>query len=465
MPSRGGTSASRARCPRTGSTSTSATSPRPSWPRTICCSGSSRPTTPAPLLREWAGRPTTRATAAAGATPRPRRARSWSCSTRARAACWTAPRKMIDDREWEWIDARRPATSTTCCWPTRCRSCCRPAPTISRHGTRPSAPAPGAALRRARRTAAAGAGPRALARVPGFFHRMQAAHGGRRGPARRPPGDGRTLGGDVHHAYLAEVGVRREAGARSAVYQAVCSPFRNALGRHERMVIRATKRRPVIRLLRALARSAGVPRPRHQLAPGAGPHLRQPVRHARDRGPPGHLRIEKILPGDWRRPGIENRSNMTLPDDRDQQAKGPPVTPAAVAAPGRRRSAGARCGGTVAPLRVADPAHGARRPRRPVDLPLLRRRLRAAGVRQGRAGHPDRGRSRLARSRAGACARRARRRCSSSRSPSREYQVKYRRPHGTEWEELSLDQAMDMIADRVIATRATDVGGRPTTTG
>jgi formate dehydrogenase major subunit len=38
-------------------------------------------------------------------------------------------------------------------------------------------------------------------------------------------------------------------------------------------------------------------------------------------------------------------------------------------------------------------------------------------------------------------------------SPTREYRVKYRRPHGTEWEELSLEQAIDMIADRVIATR------------
>ena len=38
-------------------------------------------------------------------------------------------------------------------------------------------------------------------------------------------------------------------------------------------------------------------------------------------------------------------------------------------------------------------------------------------------------------------------------SPLREYRVKYRRPHGTEWEELPLDRAMDMIADRVIATR------------
>jgi formate dehydrogenase major subunit len=38
-------------------------------------------------------------------------------------------------------------------------------------------------------------------------------------------------------------------------------------------------------------------------------------------------------------------------------------------------------------------------------------------------------------------------------APTREYRVKYRRPHATEWEELTLDAAMDMIADRVIATR------------
>ncbi len=37
--------------------------------------------------------------------------------------------------------------------------------------------------------------------------------------------------------------------------------------------------------------------------------------------------------------------------------------------------------------------------------------------------------------------------------PAREYRVRYRRPHGTEWEDLDLDTAMDMIADRVIAAR------------
>jgi formate dehydrogenase major subunit len=38
-------------------------------------------------------------------------------------------------------------------------------------------------------------------------------------------------------------------------------------------------------------------------------------------------------------------------------------------------------------------------------------------------------------------------------SPMREYKVKYRRSHGTEWEELNLDTAVDMIADRIIKTR------------
>jgi len=37
--------------------------------------------------------------------------------------------------------------------------------------------------------------------------------------------------------------------------------------------------------------------------------------------------------------------------------------------------------------------------------------------------------------------------------PGRLTKVKYRRPYGTEWEELELEEAMDMIAERVIAAR------------
>jgi hypothetical protein len=69
------------------------------------------------------------------------------------------------------------------------------------------------------------------------------------------------LGGDVHHAYLAQVGFRKGTGARSAVYQAVCSPFRNPLDRHERIVVQVSDSKPAEVITRALARAAGVPDP------------------------------------------------------------------------------------------------------------------------------------------------------------------------------------------------------------
>jgi formate dehydrogenase major subunit len=50
-------------------------------------------------------------------------------------------------------------------------------------------------------------------------------------------------------------------------------------------------------------------------------------------------------------------------------------------------------------------------------------------------------------------------------SPTRVTKVRYRRPGGADWEDLDLDTAMDMIADRVVDTRArtwqdTDAEGR-----
>lgn len=51
-------------------------------------------------------------------------------------------------------------------------------------------------------------------------------------------------------------------------------------------------------------------------------------------------------------------------------------------------------------------------------------------------------------------------------SPLRQTKVRYRRPFGTEWEDLELDTAMEMIADRVVAARRAgwqdhDEHGRP----
>jgi hypothetical protein len=73
-----------------------------------------------------------------------------------------------------------------------------------------------------------------------------------------PPASIVALSGDVHHAYLFEVGYPRGTGMKSNVWQAVCSPYRNPLGKGERRQIRMAMSRPLAWALRALARLAGV---------------------------------------------------------------------------------------------------------------------------------------------------------------------------------------------------------------
>ncbi|MEA2408786.1 MAG: hypothetical protein QOE69_2905 [Thermoleophilaceae bacterium] len=73
-----------------------------------------------------------------------------------------------------------------------------------------------------------------------------------------PPASIVALSGDVHHAYLAEVGYPRGTGMKSTVWQAVCSPYRNPLGKSERQTIRIGMSRGFELFARALARLAGV---------------------------------------------------------------------------------------------------------------------------------------------------------------------------------------------------------------
>ncbi|MDQ3493072.1 MAG: alkaline phosphatase family protein, partial [Chloroflexota bacterium] len=82
--------------------------------------------------------------------------------------------------------------------------------------------------------------------------------GGRRGTA---PASIVMVSGDVHHGYLARVDYRRRSGVTSAVYQSVTSPFRNPLGRGERMFQRVAASRGMAAVTRLLAASAGVPPP------------------------------------------------------------------------------------------------------------------------------------------------------------------------------------------------------------
>ena len=56
-----------------------------------------------------------------------------------------------------------------------------------------------------------------------------------------PPATILTLGGDIHHAYVAEVAFHRDRGVRSPVWQAVCSPYRNPLDGRERFALDADR--------------------------------------------------------------------------------------------------------------------------------------------------------------------------------------------------------------------------------
>ena len=83
---------------------------------------------------------------------------------------------------------------------------------------------------------------------------------------------------------------------------------------------------------------------------------------------------------------------------------------------------------------------------------------------EGREGRPDRGRPRLA-GQPGPAVPQGLGQPAAHHRPARRYKVLYRRPHGTEWEPLDLDTAMDMIADRVLAARRRAGSGRWTASG
>jgi hypothetical protein len=78
----------------------------------------------------------------------------------------------------------------------------------------------------------------------------------------RPPASVTVLGGDIHHSYLAAVDFPRGTNPRSAVYQAVCSPIHNVLPDQFRRGHQLTTSRAGALAGGALARLAGVRRPR-----------------------------------------------------------------------------------------------------------------------------------------------------------------------------------------------------------
>jgi PhoD-like phosphatase len=86
-----------------------------------------------------------------------------------------------------------------------------------------------------------------------------------------PPASVTVIAGDVHHSYLAPVNLRAGPAARSAVYEAVCSPIHNTLPRSWRMMHRLASSRAGALGAGAVARLAGVRGPRIRWRITAGP--------------------------------------------------------------------------------------------------------------------------------------------------------------------------------------------------
>jgi PhoD-like phosphatase len=107
-----------------------------------------------------------------------------------------------------------------------------------------------------------------------------------------------VLSGDVHHAYLAEMAFRPEARMTSAVYQAVCSPYRNPLDSHERFAIKAGFTRSFTAAMRALAGSAGAADPGLRWRLAEGPYFDNQVATLRLDGRESVLQLDKTVPGD-----------------------------------------------------------------------------------------------------------------------------------------------------------------------
>jgi hypothetical protein len=132
----------------------------------------------------------------------------------------------------------------------------------------------------------------------------------------KPPATIVALSGDVHHAYLMEAAFRRDAGVKSAVYQAVCSPFRNPLDRHERATIKAMTSKPAAAVLHVLARTAYVREPdmRWRLADGREPWFDNQVATLELNGRRARLLIEKTTPGDEVDPELKTVMERCLAD-------------------------------------------------------------------------------------------------------------------------------------------------------
>jgi hypothetical protein len=138
------------------------------------------------------------------------------------------------------------------------------------------------------------------------FHRVvglvQEIASGKRG---KPPGSILFLSGDIHNAYLAEMAFPKGTGAQAPVWQGVCSPIRNPLGTHERVMMKVVASKPVFAFTRALARAAGVKPPDVRWRLVTGQTFDNQVSTLDWEGRHATLKLEKSVPGDPKHPRLE----------------------------------------------------------------------------------------------------------------------------------------------------------------
>ena len=278
--------------PPTGSTSTSATSRRrSSRENELLPAGAARRDDAGPLLREFAqqGRPREQRQPLE-LLPRPRPHAAWSCSTRARAACSASARaRSSTTRNGSGSTSRRTGDFDHLLLVDTLPFLLIPAlHHLEAWNEAVCAGAWGEWAAGLGRAHPARARPRALGRL----QRVVPADGAAcsrevgSGSAGRRRRRSSRIGGDVHHAYLAEVGFPARRGARERrLPGGLLAVSQRARSRTSAAIVRTAARRGAERVARALARAAGVPDPEICVAAGAAPDLRQPVRDARARRP------------------------------------------------------------------------------------------------------------------------------------------------------------------------------------
>ena len=170
-------------------------------------------------------------------------------------------RKMVDDKEWEWVQAQATGDFEHLLIGTSLPLIMPPA---LHH------------LESWNEAVCAGAWGKAAARVgeairqgvdleqwpafrnsfDGFVELLRSVSAGERG---RAPNSITVLSGDVHHTYLAEIDLPAP-NSGSSVYQATCSPLRKSMPEVLRLLFRATWTKKGTLVPRFLARAAGVDR-------------------------------------------------------------------------------------------------------------------------------------------------------------------------------------------------------------